>query len=169
MAGVGRSRKLAKTYWLNLFSMPTWTEFRVAGGAVTGFRHSQRGALDRIKRGDVFLCYLTGASRWIGALEVVGPSRDKRPIWEEESFPVRFDVRPLVLLNPECGIPMEQLRGRVEFYAAPGDRGWFKGFIRRSLNMFRPHDGSLILRLLADAARKQRTGPVERCQSARRS
>jgi hypothetical protein len=165
----GRSEDAVPTYWLDLFTGTTWKEFQDAGANTSGFRHRMRGTLDRVKRGDIFLCYLTGVMRWVGALEVEGPSKDDRPIWRGETFPVRFNVKPLVLLRPEHGIPMEQLEGRVAFYRGPRDRGRFVGFVRRSPNKFaRSEDGELILKMLRDAERAPVARPVDPKKLARR-
>ena len=59
-------------YWLDLFTGKTWDEFREAGGTVTGFRQGSAGICNRIRPGDILLCYLTGSSggwvrwRWRG-------------------------------------------------------------------------------------------------------
>jgi len=45
---------------------PSW-------GTVSGFRESRWATVQKIKPGDYLLCYLTGISRFIGALEVVSP------------------------------------------------------------------------------------------------
>jgi len=124
------------TYWLDLFTGTTWDEFRRAGETVSGFREKQRTRSSKVKPGDIFLCYLTGVMRWVGALEVIGPSEDSRPIWSLD-FPVRFDVKPLIVLDAECGVPMEALKGRVSFYADDSDRGKYKGLIRGSPNRFK--------------------------------
>ena len=113
---------LGMTYWLDLFTGQTWQEFRDYGATVSGFRNRMRNAVNRIKPGDVLLCYLTGVMRWVGALEVQGPSRDKKIIWEFDEFPERLSVKPIVLLQPEQGVPMEQLEGKVEFYRSRADR-----------------------------------------------
>lgn len=76
--------------------------------------------------------------RWVGALEIVGPSNNRSPIWGEGEFPIRFEVKPIVVLDPEHGIPMESLLGKVDFYASRSDAGKFKGFVRRSPNAFTP-------------------------------
>lgn len=60
-------------YWLDLFTGTTWQEFRKAGANISGFREGMRPNARRVKAGDVFLCYLTGVMRWVGALEVTGP------------------------------------------------------------------------------------------------
>ncbi len=48
------------TYWLDLFTGQTWQEFRDYGATVSGFRKRMHNAVNRIKPGDVLLCYLTG-------------------------------------------------------------------------------------------------------------
>ncbi|MHB8652519.1 MAG: hypothetical protein ACYDA9_01440 [Terriglobia bacterium] len=122
-----------------------------------------------IKPGDTLLCYLTGVMRWVGALEVVGPSDDKRSIWKFDDFPIRFAVRPHVLLDPETGIPMSDLEGRVAFFEGPKDRGKFKGFVRGSPSRFhRKEDGDLILDLLRRAERSPVSRPVDPKKLARR-
>src|SRR5258706_14563006 len=117
------------TYWIDLFTGTTWREFREAGANISGFRSKQRHAAQRVKPGDVFLCYLTGVMRWVGALKIVGPSDDKRSIWGDGEFGIRFTVEPLILLEPEHGIPMESLLGKVDFYSDAADGGKFKGFV----------------------------------------
>jgi len=139
-------------YWLDLFTGTTWEEFRKAGANISGFSERRRKSAGRVKRGDVFLCYLTGVMRWVGALEVVGPTKDASPIWGPEAYPVRFAVKPLVMLDPEYGVPMERFEGRLDFYRGPGDRGGYKGFLRGSPNLFkRDGDGIIILETLREA------------------
>jgi len=146
-------------YWIDLFTGTTWSEFRKAGAKVSGFRPRMRRTVARLQPGDILLCYMTGVMRWVGALEVVGPSDDKRSIWSFSDFPERVAVKPLVLLDAEDGVPMEQLEGKVEFYESQQDRGKYKGFVRRSPNLFnKPEDGELILTLLTQT----RNSPVHR-------
>ena len=64
------------------------------------------------------------------------------------------DMRKRVLarlLDPEHGVPMQQLEGEVKFYAGPKDKGKFKGIVRSSLNTIYEKDGELILSLLRTA------------------
>jgi hypothetical protein len=149
-------------YWLDLFTGTTWDEFRRAGARITGFRASTRRVGSGVKPGDVLLCYLTGVMRWVGALEVVGASAGRSRIWKDDLFPVRFEVRPIMLLDVQHGVPMTELEGRVAFFAGPGDRGKFKGFVRRSPNRFqRPEDGALVLDLLRRAEAQPVARPVD--------
>jgi hypothetical protein len=80
------------TYWLDLFTGQTWKEFREAGANLSGFRHRVRATVAKIQPGDILLCYLTGVMRWVGALEVIGPSTESRPIWSFGDFPARLGV-----------------------------------------------------------------------------
>jgi hypothetical protein len=46
------------TYWLDLFTGTTWEEFRKAGANVTGFRERNWKRSEKVRPGDIFLCYL---------------------------------------------------------------------------------------------------------------
>lgn len=156
-------------YWLDLFTGTTWREFRDAGGNISGFRGRQAAIAKRVQPGDIFLCYLTGVMRWVGALEIQGRTSDMRRIWKEEDFPVRFAVKPLMTLNPEHGVPMEELEGKVKFYASSKDRGKFKGIVRGSLKAIHQKDGELILSLLRNAEKAPVSRPVDPKKLARKA
>ena len=154
-------------YWLSLFTSATWQEFLAAGGTISGFPQSRHEIAKQVQADDILLCYLTSARRWVGALQVIGPSQDTRPIWQEADFPVRLEVSPLVTLEPEQGLPMDNLEGKVTFYTGPKDAGKFKKLLRSSLSRLQqPEDGRLILKLLQEAA--QNTGPLESVEPARK-
>lgn len=156
-------------YWLDLFTGTTWAEFRRAGATVSGFRERQAGKAARVRPGDIFVCYLTGVMRWVGALQVLGTSGDERRIWKDSAFPVRFEVKPLIMLDAENGIPMQELEGKVSFYSGPKDRGKFKGFVRGSPNLFRePADAELIMERLAEAEQSPVARPVDAKKLARK-
>jgi hypothetical protein len=107
--------------------------------------------------------------RWVGALEVVNTSAETKRIWKDQEYPVRFDVKPVIVLEPEHGIPMEQLEGRVSFFATAKDRGKFRGFVRGSPNIFKNiKDAELILSLLRTAAQNPVSRPVDAKKLARR-
>lgn len=151
-----------RNYWLDCFTGTTWNEFRTSGSRVSGFRASQRNHAGKIQPGDLFLCYLVGVMRWVGALRVVGPSNDTSMIWKDADFPVRFAVEPVIVLDPEHGVPMGDLQGKVTFYETEKDKGGFKGFVRRSPNRFQvSNDAKRILELLREAERSPVHRPVD--------
>jgi hypothetical protein len=149
-------------YWLDLFTGTSWREFQDAGATTSGFRARKKDRVGRVKAGDIFLCYLTHVMRWVGALEIAGSSSDKRRIWQDDEYPVRLEVRPLVMLSAENGIPMEELEGKVTFYASPKDKGKYSGFVRTSPNRFlEPKDAELILNILNHAVQNPVSRPVD--------
>ena len=149
-------------YWLDLFTGRTWKEFRDSGANISGFRERRRNTVKSIKPGDLFLCYLTGVMRWVGALEVVGQSNDSKKIWSLDDFPERLEVRPIVLFDPELGIPMDALKGKVEFFKDDSDQQYFKGFLRGSPNKFqKKEDGELIVNLLKEVERNPVSRPFD--------
>lgn len=156
-------------YWLDLFTGTTWNEFQKSGASISGFSHRMRKTVKKIQPGDILLCYLTGVMRWVGALEVIGQTDDKTPIWKDAEFPSRLKVKPLLMLPPTNGIPMSELEGKVQFYLTKADRGKFKGFIRGSPAIFKAkEDGDLILRLLRDAEKSPVSRPVDAKKLARK-
>ncbi|MFZ0800978.1 MAG: hypothetical protein WBQ09_14775 [Terriglobales bacterium] len=155
-------------YWLDLFTGTTWREFKEAGARVSGFSAKRRSVAERVKKGDFLLCYLTGVMRWVGALEVLGSSSDTRRIWQDREFPVRFEVKPAIMLEPEHGVPMEQLEGRVSFFATAKDRAKFRGIVRASPNLLHVKDGELIFSLLQQAERSPVARPVDPKKLAKR-
>jgi hypothetical protein len=107
------------SFWLDLFTWETWNEFLKHGGKVSGFRESRWSTVQKVASGDILLCYLTGVSRFIGALEVVGePFQDKTPVWHSDVFPARLPVKvtsvysgllrmaDLIAMQPNINIPL---------------------------------------------------------------
>jgi len=150
------------TYWINLFTGRTWQEFQAAGAVVSGFRAGRSEARARkIKRGDVFLCYMVGVSRWVGLLEIESERfHDETPIFSEEVFPVRFRVKPVVL-PPEHGVPMNALAGKVSFYSSNESAKHWSGHVRTSLTKYRTEDGEAIAAAIRFAAETPVTRPVD--------
>jgi hypothetical protein len=157
------------SYWIDLFTGTTWDEFRAAGGKVSGFRARMQATAKKVQPGDIFLCYLIGVMRWVGILKVLGKSHERTRIWQEDEFPVRFDVESLVLLDPERGLPMDQLEGQVGFFSEAKDRGKFKGVVRGGLRLLSDKDGEVIFNLVNTAATHPVTRPVDPRKLARRA
>lgn len=100
--------------------------------------------------------------RWVGALKVIGPSQDESKIWKNDDFPARIEVRTLIALDPEYGVPMEMFKGRLVFFEDAAHRPGFKGFLRMSPNRFkRTADGEFILEALKRAKAEPVKIPVD--------
>src|SRR5688572_24564454 len=139
------------TYWLDLFTHQTWTEFLAAGGTISGFREKRWRTVQAMQPGDIFLCYLTGVSRWIGLLEVTGPAfKDSTPIWTRAEFPVRIPVKVRARLDPLHGVPVIEMQHLSVFRNLKSPNAW-TGSFRGSPNRWSVADGEAVVRAVREA------------------
>lgn len=143
------------TYWLNLFTIETWEEFKKAGSGVTGFREARWPRVKKVQVGDIMLCYLVGAYRWIGALQVVGePFLDESAegrIWAKDQFPTRLPVHVLYELSPETGVPVVDMLTTLEITSRmENPKHWGMQF-RGSPAKWSDADGDTVLAALVAA------------------
>lgn len=141
-------------YWLNLFTWTTWQEFLEAGGTVSGFRENRWRTVQRMRPGDIFICYLTGLSRFFAILEITGkPHRDDTPIWKEAEFSARVPVRVVLSLPPEHAVPVHALSSQLSYFRnMKGPHSW-TGHFRRSPVEEKPDDARAIIAALEEAER----------------
>jgi hypothetical protein len=149
-------------YWLRPFSGRSWQNFIQRQGDVVDFRAAHWKRARRVRIGDVFLCYLLRVKRWVGLLQVASePFRCGPGDGDGCDRPVCFQVKPLVTLAPEHGVPMELLRGRLGFYQADGKPGQWIPHVRRSLTRYEQGDAGVLARVIQDAAANPINRPVD--------
>jgi hypothetical protein len=155
------------TYWLDLFTPDTWAAFRASGGTISGFRESRSRTAQRVKPGDLFLCYLVRVSRWCGILRVESAAfRDSTSIFDTpDPFIVRFKVEPLVALDVTESIPIfeNDLWGQLTFTRNLGKRSpsWAQSAnLRASLRVVSDEDGKLLVGALEAQAKEKRPFPL---------
>jgi hypothetical protein len=136
--------------WLDLFTSVTWREFQDAGSSITGFRESRWNMAHKIAKGDYFLCYLSDFSRFVGVLEVrSGPFRERaRDIWKHDNFPCRFKVKPVVVLSPETGILLSELRDNLSFLRNSRSPHYWTSYFRSPPVKWKKEDGEVIVQAL---------------------
>ena len=145
---------MATNYFLDLFTGKTWEEFLKRGGTVTGFKDRRSEFAKKIKPGDIFLCYLTGISRFVAAIEVQSECYvDKDPIWEDQVFPIRFKVKMLHQLTPETAVPVMDLKDVLSIFQDLKSKHAWTGFFRGSPAAFNPEDGKIIFEAIEEATR----------------
>src|SRR3954470_13918540 len=95
-------------YYLNLFDARTWEISQRHGLKLCGFSPRQRTQAERVKPGDIFLCYLIGLSRWCGALRVTSAAyEDDTPFYSDpDPWTIRFSVESVATLDAEAAIPI---------------------------------------------------------------
>ncbi len=141
-------------YWIDLFTWKTWQEFINAGGNVSGFRERRWRTVQRMKPGDIFICYLTGLSRFFAILEVTEkPFKDDTPIWEEVVFPARVPVRVLLSLPPEHAVPVHSLSSQLSYFQNMKTPHSWTGHFRGSPVEEKSEDAKAILAALEEAER----------------
>jgi hypothetical protein len=150
---------MTPSYWLDLFTFETWNEFLAAGGAVSGFRETRWKTVQKLKPGDILLCYLTGVGRWVGILEVAGPAfKDNAPIWKVSDFPARVPVKLIRKLDPVFGIPVIEMKSKLSVFQNLKNPHAWTGHFRGSPYRWNPKDGEAVVAAVIDAE----LHPVER-------
>ncbi len=150
---------MSNNYYLDLFTGKTWEEFLKRGATITGFKARRKKFAQQIKPGDYFLCYLTGISRFVAVLEVQSDCYiDNEIIWEDQAFPVRFDVKMIHQLTPETAVPVLDLKDKLTIFTGLKSKHAWTGFFRGSPAAFNPEDGKIIVEAIEEAVRN----PVKR-------
>jgi hypothetical protein len=121
-----------------------------------------KGMAERIKPGDLLVCYVTRVSRWCGLLEIVdGPFIDDTPVFlpENDPFVVRFRVNAKVWFPIEQALPIHDNKvwGGLSFTQTleKGSIAW-TGKVRGSLVKLDDRDGQF----LADEMAAQANAPA---------
>lgn len=150
---------MARSYWLDLFTYDTWTQFLAAGGLVSGFRKNRVKVCQQMRKGDFLLCYLTGVSRWIGVLEITGDSFfDETPIWNVESFPARIPVKVVGALEPLTAVPIIEMKDKLSIFENLRNPHAWTGRVRGSPARWKPSDGEAVVNAVQAAI----SHPIER-------
>lgn len=143
-------------YYIDLFSPETYKAFSDSRREISGFRLRHEAMSSKIKAGDVFVCYITRLSRWVGLLEVLdGPFIGHEPIFvpDNDPFVVRFSVRPRIWLDLNRAIPIHEeaiWRGLSFTRELPkGSLAW-TGKVRGSLARLDDTDGIFLAEKLSD-------------------
>lgn len=160
----------SRAYWLDLFTLETWQEFLNHGGEVSGFSEARWPTVQKMEPGDYLLCYLTGASRWIGVLEVVGePFVSDEVIWSGAPYPSRLPVRVVIALPPEHGVPVLNMRQQLSVFQGLANPNQWSGPFRGSPAKWKPADGEAVVTALQDAQANPVARPFKRTRSQART
>lgn len=152
-----------RNYWLDLFTVSTWNEFKTGGACISGFRESRWHTVQQIKPGDYFLCYLSGISRFVGVLEVVDePYKDDTRLWTLGEFPCRLNVKVIVELDPETAVPVLELREKLSFFRNLSSPKAWTGRFRGSPTKWDATDGEVVVQAILQAKQNPINRPVDK-------
>jgi hypothetical protein len=147
------------SYWTDIFTLETWAQAAARDFSVSGFPPPTPGKggysigmFERVRPGDVFLCYCKGpASRWVGALRVTGDVfQSEEPVWGltaegQVRYPWRYPVDPVVTVDPVAGIPGNEVARELNVLRRLKQWGTY---LQRSLNRVPDEDGTRLLEML---------------------
>lgn len=140
------------TYWLGLFTHANWQTFLSQGARTVGFRKRRWASVQKINPGDYLLCYLTGLSRFIGALTVVDePYLDDTPLWPEDLFSARLQTKPVILLTAETGVPILEMRDTLSIFENLSHDNAWTAKLRQSPTRWSRRDGEAVMEALLEA------------------
>ncbi|MDA7520696.1 EVE domain-containing protein [bacterium] len=138
------------TYWLGLFNVDTWNEFKSAGMKVMGFNEKKWSIAQRLKEGDRILCYLTKVSAFVSVLEVTGEAfQSKKRIWKDGLYPVRIGVKPITEVPTTWAIQMNSLKESLSIFKGLKNRSAWSIWVRSAPRKWPAEDGRLIERKLS--------------------
>jgi hypothetical protein len=139
--------------------MPERQPQATARTPTAGYREKRWRSVQQIQPGDILLCYLTGVSRWIGILKVVGePYRSNAPLWKSDTFPCRVDVSAEVLLEPETALPVTDFREQLTIFENLKNPSAWSWHFCTAPNRQKDNNGPIV----ADALREAAKNPVHR-------
>lgn len=136
-------------YFLGLFTVESWREFKRHGGEVMGFNEKKTKTVARLLPGDHILCYLSKVSAFIGIMEVAGAQyNDATPIWSDGVFPIRLPVRIVIELPLMYAVPIHSFKGQLSFLPlAMTSTGWTI-YVRSSPRPWTTPDGEAVAKML---------------------
>ncbi len=137
-------------FFLGLFTVESWREFKRHGGEVMGFNEKKAKTVARLQPGDRILCYLSKVSAFVGVMEVGGPAYlDRTPIWSDGVFPVRLPVRIITELPLVLAVPIHSLKGQLSFLPLTMTTTGWTIYVRSSPRPWTTLDGEAVAKALA--------------------
>jgi predicted RNA-binding protein len=136
-------------YYLALFNPRSWNDFLNFGARIYGTTSSKIPRAKTIQIGDYLICYISRRALFVGILEIESEYYfDKTPIWQDAMFPVRFKVKPVILLPIESGLPFKKIKNDLEIFRKLENKSAWGAFFINSLNRFDIADGEYLHREL---------------------
>ena len=149
----------ASRYFVGVFTVESWREFKRHGGRVMGFNEKKAAAAARLRPGDRILCYLSKVSAFVGFMEVTGLAQiDTTPIWSDGLYPVRLPVRVVAEVALFNAVPIRSLSERLSFMRGlNGGAGWTI-YVRSSPRSWSAADGEAVV---SELLARHVTSPAE--------
>jgi hypothetical protein len=134
-------------YWLSVNRLENWLKFLDNGAKVDAYHKRKLKTVESIKPKDILIYYISGRKKGliVGASEAVGKGYyDEKSYWGPK-YPACVKVNLLIELKPDNGIPLEQLKTRLELFADKEKQAIGATLLARSPGKLSDKDGKWLL------------------------
>jgi hypothetical protein len=99
-------------YWIVASSEDVSERIRKGTLRDYGFDKKHKERVKEVRSGDLFLCYVKKAKKFIGILRITSPF-----YWDdgETDFPCRVGFKKVVMLTPDTAVPIDEMKDRLSF------------------------------------------------------
>jgi predicted RNA-binding protein len=151
----------AKT-WILTGSLDNFRATAEQEFSVIGMKERHRRLADQVAKGDFIIFYVTGVQAFAAIVRVVGDMyEDRARVWpgkpgKPDSYPWRFETKPVVTLDEEEWVPAEILAPRLEHARKWPEEHWHLAF-QGQLRTISYKDAVVIERAMRDQTHYQRS------------
>ena len=139
-----------KYYYSAIFNASTWETFISGKANIMGYRKKLK-IMDEIKKGDIFICYMSREYKFFALLEIESEYFfDETKIWDEDTFPHRFEVRVITNQSMDKAINIKEQFNKLELFQKLKKPDHWAGFFMSSPRKFSDNDGKLLYTKLID-------------------
>lgn len=120
--------------WILTGSLENFRATRERGFSVIGAKEKRRPMAERIQPGDDIVFYVTGVKAFAGVVRVTSEMfEDRSKVWpgkpgKADSYPWRFQTRPVVVLDEDSFVPAVELVGELQHAAKWPAAHWHLAF-----------------------------------------
>ena len=137
--------EMRRKYFLALFTEKTWNEFCAQKKKIYGTSKNKLSRATVLIKGDFLLCYVSKKKEFVGILQVISESYyNESEIWEDQIFPVRVDVKPILIFPLDHGIPVSNFFEDLTIFKKLKNKKNWSGFFHNTFNQFPDEDGKVI-------------------------
>jgi len=133
-----------KRWWLVLFTVDSWSEFRQIKNSVMGFNKNKLSTVKKLKEGDYLIAYLTKVSAFVGILKVEGEFYlGTKKIWSDGEFPIRIPVSIISETPLSDAVSVHSLNSKLSIFPKERPHVW-TSYVRSSPRRWKDSDGVII-------------------------
>jgi HNH endonuclease/EVE domain-containing protein len=140
------------TYWLGIDAPAVWEEVKqkhdFRSPHPLAFPKRREKSVRKMQVGDRIINYMKEKHVFFAVWEITKERFFDPQIYAGQEFPECVEVKPIVLVEPDEGIPFDEIKNRLKrFQKIPNKKNW-GGIVRQSATVWDEQDGETILKAL---------------------